>query len=266
MVSDRRLLIRTPLINVITRSLYASIKYFGRDFREIDSLLNTQNGPLQFANSCRDRIQDILVEELMQARPRFGLKVADEAVTIGADEDQFWVIDPLCGMQNFTHGVPAVAISVGLEFQGNIIAGATYDPLHDEMFYAEKGQGAFVNDRRLTLSQNTDLKNAIIGLSPFESSSDPKQYLVNLGRLKGRVKGLHISGCLALDCAYLAAGRYNALYVDSDDLCDVAAGNIILREAKAVQGGHQPENPLVSKGFWGNHMIIKQVLGLCTAS
>lgn len=255
MVSDRRLLIRTPLINVITRSLYAAVKHTLRDFSEADVLLNTQKGAVKFVEKSRDKIQDSLIEELMLARPRFGLKVAGEAISIGEDTEQFWVIQPLSGQKNFQQAFPFVALSVAVELKDRVLAGAIYDPLHDEMFYAEKGQGAFINDRRLALSPEKNLSQAIIALSPYEDSIDPKHTLMNLGHLKGKVAAFRSTGCLALDFCYVAAGRMHALHVDGGDYHDVAAALMIMAESHAAF--HRFESmSLPFAGIWSNQSLL----------
>lgn len=259
MVSDRRLLIRTPLINVITRSLYAAVKHTLRDFAETDALINTQKGAAKFVEKSRDKIQDHLVEELMMARPRFGLKIAGEAITIGEDTEQFWVIQPLAGQQNFQQAIPFAALSVAVELKDKVLAGAIYDPLHDEMFYAEKGQGAFVNDRRVALSPEKNLKQAIIAFSPFEDSLDPKQALLRMGSLKGKVAGFRSTGCLALDMCYTAAGRFHAVCVDGGDYHEAAAALMIMDEAGA-EFQRFDALPLTFAGIWSSKPMMQEIL------
>lgn len=234
MVSDRRLLIRTPLTNVITRSIYNSVRFLARDFHEIDLLLNTTNGPSDFAQRCFDRVQDVLITELMAARPRFGLKVAGEADTIGTDEEQFWVISPISGAGNFQQAHPHFAISVAAELKGEILASAVYDPINDEMFYAERKQGVYVNERKV---------------QPRHKAINETPVVMVTGNVSGEVVSLlleqadlRISGSPALDLCYAACGRADAVYVGDATSSEVAAGHFILQQAEATFCGNNLAN------------------------
>ncbi len=228
MVSDRRLLIRTPLVNVTTRSIYNAVRHLARDFNEIDLLLNGTNGPGDFAQRCYDRVQDILITELQAARPRFGLKVVDEADTIGSDDEQFWVIAPISGGQNFNHAHPHIALSAGVELKGEILASAVYDPLNDEMFYAERRQGVYVNERQIRPRKAPQTNRPLVMFA-----GNPETDHEDLAKLS-QVADIRITGCPALDLCYAASGRADAVYVGNVSSCETAAGHFILQQANAT--------------------------------
>ncbi|USO01643.1 MAG: hypothetical protein H6849_01150 [Alphaproteobacteria bacterium] len=243
MVSDRRLLIRTPLINVITRSIYNAVRHIARDFNEVDLLLNTTNGPGEFASRCYDRVQDLLVTELQSSRPRFGLKIINEADTIGTDDEQFWVIAPISGMKNFMNAHPHFALSVAVELKGQILASAVYDPINDEMFYAERRQGVYVNERRIQPRRNVTTAET---LALF--AGNPQHAHSVFGKLS-ETSDLRVSGAPALDLCYAAAGRAGVVWVENEHPYETAAGHFILQEAAAHFQGCDSEESYLSTHY-----------------
>jgi len=203
-----------------------------RDFGEVEQLQVSKKGPADFVSAADLRAERILRTELAKARPRFGFLLEEQGEVKGADEHNRWVIDPLDGTTNFLHGIPHFAISIAHERDGEVIAGVIYEPIRDEMFWAEKGSGAYLNDRRLRVSARDDLAVSLIATGlPFKGRPTHPRYLETLEAVMGRVAGIRRFGSAALDLAYVAAGRYEGFWEFALSRWDVAAGVLLVREA-----------------------------------
>jgi myo-inositol-1(or 4)-monophosphatase len=183
--------------------------------------------------SSADRAAEkVLMAELGKARPRYGFLVEEAGEIAGADSSNRWVIDPLDGTTNFLHGVPHFAISVGLERDGQPFAGVVYDPLRDEMFWAESGGGAFLNNRRLRVSARRQFADAVIATGmPFKGRASHPAYPAMLDAVWGASAGVRRFGCASLDLVYVAAGRFDGFFEFALSPWDIAAGIVLVREA-----------------------------------
>ena len=203
-----------------------------RDFGEVENLQVSIKGPSDFVSTADLQAERILKAELGQARPDYGFLMEESGTQSAGDGKRRWIVDPLDGTTNFLHGIPHFCISIALEAEGEIVAGVVYDPLRDEMFRAEKGAGAFVNDRRLRVSARRDLGESVIGTGiPFRGHGDHPRYLAMLAAVMERVAGVRRIGAAALDLAYVAAGRFDGFFEFGLSPWDMAAGVLMIREA-----------------------------------
>ncbi len=223
---------RSPLINVMVRAAQRAARGLKRDFGEIEQLQVSKKGPADFVSTADLRAERILREELVKARPEFGLLGEEGSLRESDSEGRRWIIDPLDGTTNFLHGLPHFAISIGLEHRDTLVAGVVYDPIKEEMFHAERGGGAFLNDRRLRVSGRTRLEEALLATGmPFKGKGDGEGFMRELDNLMTEVAGVRRWGVAALDLAYVAAGRFDGFWERGLKPWDVAAGVLLVREA-----------------------------------
>ena len=224
--------LRSALWTVMTGAAQKAARALKRDFGEIEQLQVSHKGPSDFVSAADIKAEKILRAELTKARPRFGFLLEEGGEVLGEDKHHRWIIDPIDGTTNFLHGIPHFAISIGLEMDGEIIAGLVFNPVTDEMYYAEKGKGAFLNDKRLRVSSRTSLTESVIATGiPFHGRPGHKPFLVQLERVIGEVAGVRRMGTASLDLAYVAAGRCDGFWEAGLQPWDIAAGIILVREA-----------------------------------
>lgn len=228
---------RSALYNVMERAARKAARGLVHDFGEVEHLQVSVKGPADFVSTADLQAERTLKQELSRARPDYGFLMEEGGATPG-DGRHRWIVDPLDGTTNFLHGIPHFAISIALEREAELVAGVIYDPLRDEMFYAEKGVGAFVNDRRLRVSARQSLSDAVISTGiPFRERGDHPYYLKLLGAVMGQTAGVRRMGSASLDFAYVAAGRYDGFFEMGLSPWDIAAGVVLVREA----GGYVSE-------------------------
>ena len=234
---------RSATINVMTRAADKAARRLKRDFGEVENLQVSRKGPADFVSAADLRAEQILRQELGHARPDYSFLMEESgsspAPVPGTGEVQRrWIVDPLDGTTNFLHGLPHFAISIALEENGEIIAGVVYDPIKEDMFWAEKGAGAYLNDRRIRVSGRSTLDAAVIATgAPFKGHGDAPQFLAELNAVMGATAGMRRWGTASLDLAYVAAGRFDAFWERQLSPWDTAAGIILVREA----GGYVTE-------------------------
>lgn len=236
---------RSPIFNVMERAVRKAGRSLIHDFGEVEHLQVSLKGPADFVSAADLQSERILKAELQRARPTYGFLLEEGGAEAGSDPDTRWIIDPLDGTTNFLHAIPHFCISVGLERAGEIVVGVIYHPIADELYYAEKGVGAFVNDRRLRVSARTHLADAVIGTGiPFRSRGDHPRYLRMLEAVMGSTAGVRRMGAAALDLAYVAAGRFDGFFEIGLSAWDIAAGLLLVREAGGfvteIEGGNDP--------------------------
>jgi myo-inositol-1(or 4)-monophosphatase len=226
------LAVRSPIINVMAAAALKAARGLIRDFGEVEQLQVSVKGPSDFVSNADLRAERTLKTELTKARPGYALLMEESGTTEGSDPHHRWIVDPLDGTTNFLHGIPHFAISIALERDGEIVAGVIYEPTRDEMFWAEKGAGAYLNDRRLRASARRQLGEALIGTGiPFRGRGDHPAYLATLARVMGATSGVRRMGVAALDLAYVAAGRLDGFWEFGLLPWDLAAGVLMVREA-----------------------------------
>ena len=203
-----------------------------RDFGEIENLQVSLKGPGDFVTASDKKVEKILIEELQKARPDYSI-ISEEAGHIKNDESFKWIIDPIDGTANFLHGIPHFATSVGLEKEGEIVCGIIYDPIKDEMFVAEKGNGSYLNNQRMRVSSRSKLEDSIIFTGgPKRGATDYDLSLEEYNKFSLALKApIRKMGSAALDMAYVAAGRCDGFWQRNLNYWDIAAGIILIREA-----------------------------------
>jgi myo-inositol-1(or 4)-monophosphatase len=203
-----------------------------RDFGEVAELQVSKKGPADFVSAADLKAEEVLVEELTKARPGYGFLAEERGVVEGTDKTHRWIIDPLDGTTNFLHGLPHFAITLALERDGVVVAGVTYNPVSNELFWAEKGKGAFLNDKRLRVAARTKLVESVLATGvPFAGKPGHGQFLKEIHQLSQRVAGIRRFGSAALDMAFVAAGRFDGYWERDLKPWDLAAGALIVLEA-----------------------------------
>ena len=226
------MIVKSANINVMMGAARKAARGLLRDFGEVEQLQVSQKGPGDFVSAADHRVEKTLRAELTKARPDYGLLLEETGWVEGKDPHNMWVVDPLDGTTNFLHSIPHFAISIGLVRNGEPIAGVIYQPLTDEMFWAEKGSGAFMNDRRLRVSARRKLDEAVIATGiPHQGRPEPKRFLGQLEKVMGATSGVRRFGAATLDLAYVAAGRCEGFWEIGLKPWDIAAGMILVREA-----------------------------------
>ena len=224
---------RSPLITVMTRAAIKASRGLKRDFGEVENLQVSRKGPADFVSTADLKADKTLREELGNARPEYGFLTEEGAAIKGTDEmGRRWIVDPLDGTTNFLHGLPHFAVSIALEERGELVAAVVYDPIKDEMFTAEKGAGAFLNDRRIRVSGRSSLNSALIGTgAPFLGHGDRPMFLKEVDAITASTAGIRRMGSAALDLAYVAAGRFDGFWERELSPWDIAAGVLLVRES-----------------------------------
>jgi len=225
------------LITVMTRAARKAAPRLRRDFGEVEQLQVSKKGPADFVSMADKRAEQTIVDELRNARPDWGLVVEEAGVIEGNPDKPRWIVDPLDGTTNFLHGVPHFAISIAVEDKTpagkrEITHGLVYQPLTDESFWAEKGRGAWLQDRRLRVSARRDLAEALIGTGiPHFGRGNVASWSRIFGAIAPEVCGIRRLGSAALDLAWVAAGRFDGFWEDDLDIWDSAAGVLLVKEA-----------------------------------
>ncbi|MDR1333722.1 MAG: inositol monophosphatase [Holosporaceae bacterium] len=218
---------QSSVITVMTKAVIKASKGLLRDFAELEHLQVSVKNNTDFVTSADLKADKILKEELLRARPSYSFLSEESEEIVGEDSTCTWIVDPLDGTINYMHGFPHWAISVALEKNGEIVAAVTYDPIKNEMFWAEKGCGAYLNEKKIRVSGRRSIHEALIAFG----STDVEMPLRN-NMLSGKVRR---TGSTTLNMAYLAAGRFDILYLGSDsNKWDVAAGMLLIREAGGI--------------------------------
>ena len=219
-------------LNLMIKAARAAGRSLSKDFREVENLQVSLKGAGDFVSKADISAEEIIREQLTQARPTYGWVGEESDAVAGEDPTRRWIVDPLDGTTNFLHGMPHWAVSIALEHKGEIVAGVVYDPTKDEMFFAEKGQGAWMNETRLRVSGRRRLIECVFATGlPFGGRADLPETLQDLARILPTCAGVRRWGAAALDLAYVAAGRYDGFWERRLHSWDMAAGLVIVREA-----------------------------------
>ena len=210
----------SPNLNIMIKASQKASKALIRDFGEIEKLQVSVKGPSNFVTNADIKAEKIIIEELMKAKKNYSIISEEDGSKINSDSENVWIIDPIDGTSNFLHGIPHFAISIALKSNNEIISGLIYDPIKDEMFYAEKNSGAFFNNQRIKVSKKKEIEDCL-----FATGGKEKVIPDFITRK---------TGSAALDMAYVAAGRYDGYFQNNLNLWDVAAGIIIIKEAGGI--------------------------------
>ena len=210
----------SPNLNIMIKASQKASKALIRDFGEIEKLQVSVKGPANFVTNAYIKAEKIIIEELMKAKKNYSIISEEDGSKINSDSENVWIIDPIDGTSNFLHGIPHFAISIALKSNNEIISGLIYDPIKDEMFYAEKNSGAFFNNQRIKVSKKKEIEDCL-----FATGGKEKIISDFITRK---------TGSAALDMAYVAAGRFDGYFQNNLNLWDVAAGIIIIKEAGGI--------------------------------
>ena len=206
-------------LNIMIKASEKASKILIRDFGEIEKLQVSKKGPKDFVTNADIKAEKIIIEELKKARPNYSIISEENGIEKNKDKSNFWIIDPIDGTINFLHGIPHFAISIALQSKNEIVCGLIFDPIKDEMFYAEKNNGAFFNNQRIRVSKKNNIDECLFAVGKIKHETD-----ITCRR----------SGCAALDMAYVACGRYDGYFQRNLNLWDIAAGIIIIKEAGGI--------------------------------
>ncbi len=236
-------------LNLMIKAARLAGRSLVKDFREVENLQVSVKGAGDFVSRADIEAERIIREELRTARPNYGWLGEESGFEAGEDPTRRWIVDPLDGTTNFLHGLPHWAVSIALEHKGEVVAGVVYDPAKDEMFFAEKGQGAWMNQIRLRVSGRSKMIESIFATGlPFGGRADLPETLGDLARLLPTCAGVRRWGAAALDLAYVAAGRYDGFWERRLHAWDMAAGLVIAREAGALVEALEPEANILESG------------------
>jgi myo-inositol-1(or 4)-monophosphatase len=227
----------SALMNVMVAAARKAGRGLARDFGEVEQLQVSVKGPANFVSAADHKAEETLFRELGKARPGYGFLMEERGEVPGADKSHRWIVDPLDGTTNFLHGIPLFAISIGLERDGELIAGVVYNPAADELFMAEKGKGCFIMgrgplDRRLRIAARKTIADAVVSTGiPHRGRPDHPIFLREISAAMKEVAGIRRTGSAALDLAWTAAGRFDAYWERNIKPWDMAAGIVMVREA-----------------------------------
>ena len=224
--------LNSPQINLITRACMKASRSLIRDFGEIENLQVSSKGPGDFVTSADKRTEKIILEELQKAHPEYGIVTEETGVINKLNNKNRWIIDPIDGTMNFLNGIPQFAISIGYEEEGEIKCGVIFNPIMNEIFCAEKGNGAYLNNSRIRVSNKKKIKDALLVTGGPKVASKIKDKIfseyINVSK---NVSNVRKFGSAALDMAYVACGRFDGYWQRELNYWDIAAGIVILKEA-----------------------------------
>ena len=253
----------SALLNVMIAAARKAGRALKRDFGEVEKLQVSMKGPANFVSAADRRAEETLYAELAKARPGYGFLGEEGGVREGADKTHTWIVDPLDGTTNFLHGIPQFAISIGLEREGTMVAGVIYNPANEELFIAERGKGAFLNDQRIRVAARKRLADAVIACGlPHIGRGDIKRGQRETSAVQEKVAGLRRFGAAALDLAWVAAGRLDACWERDLQPWDMAAGLLMVREAGGYVSDCDGADEMLDKGHIaaGNETMQKELL------
>lgn len=222
----------SALVKVMVDAARKAGRALARDFGEVTELQVSKKGAADYVTAADLRAEQTLFEELARARPGYGFLGEERGFIAGTDKTHRWIVDPLDGTTNFLHAMPHFAINIALEREGTIVAGVTYNPAANDLYWAERGRGAFHNGRRLRVAARTRLEEAVLATGiPFLGHGQHAKFLKELHQIAQRVAGVRRFGSAALDMAWVAAGRFDGFWERDLGAWDLAAGTLLVTEA-----------------------------------
>ena len=256
-------MIHSALINVMVKAARRAGRNLKRDLGEIEHLQVSLKGPANFVSRADKKAEEMLYEDLSKARPGYGFIGEEGGTREGSDKSHTWIVDPLDGTTNFLHGIPQFAISIGLLREDTVIAGVIYNPANDELYIAERGKGAFLNDQRLRVAARRQLHECVIACGlPHIGRGDHQLFLREMTALQPRVAGLRRFGAASLDLAFVAAGRLDGYWERNLQPWDLAAGLLMIREAGGTVSGIQGNDDPLQTGHvvGGNEFVHGELI------
>src|SRR4029077_20845738 len=249
--------------NVMVKAARRAGRSLKRDLGEIEHLQVSLKGPANFVSLADKRAEEILYQDLAKARPGYGFIGEEGGMREGRDKSHSWIVDPLDGTTNFLHGIPQFAISIALSREGTVIAGVIYNPANEELYTAERGKGAYLNDQRLRVAGRRQLNECVIACGlPHIGRGDHELSRQEMTEIQNRVAGLRRFGAASLDMAFVAAGRLDGYWERNLQSWDMAAGQIMVREAGGILSGVAgDDDPLVTRNVvCGNEFVHAELV------
>ena len=259
----------SALINVMVKAARRAGRSLKHDLNEIEHLQVSLKGPANFVSLADKRAEEMLYTDLAKARPGYGFIGEEGGTREGEDKTHTWIVDPLDGTTNFLHGIPQFAISIGLSREGTVIAGVIYNPANDELYIAERGKGAFLNDQRLRVAGRRKLADCVIACGlPHSGRGDHAQFRAEMIDIQDKVAGLRRFGAASLDLAFVAAGRLDGYWERNLSPWDIAAGQIIVREAGGIVSGIEGHDNALTSGnvVCGNEFVHAELVKILKAA
>ncbi len=256
-------MLQSALMNVMIKAARRAGRSLKRDLGEIENLQVSLKGPANFVSLADKRAEEMLLTDLLKARPGYGFIGEEGGTRIGDDKTHTWIVDPLDGTTNFLHGIPQFAISIGLQREGVIIAGVIYNPANDELYTAERGKGAFLNDQRLRVAGRRQLGDCVVACGlPHIGRGDHNLSRLEMTEIQNKVAGLRRFGAASLDMAFVAAGRLDGYWERNLQPWDMAAGQILIREAGGTVSGIEGDDDPLKTGnlICGNEFIHAELV------
>jgi myo-inositol-1(or 4)-monophosphatase len=256
-------MLQSALLNVMIKAARRAGRSLKRDLGEIENLQVSLKGPANFVSLADRRAEEMLYEDLAKARPGYGFIGEEGGSRPGDDKTHTWIVDPLDGTTNFLHGIPQFAISIGLQREGTIIAGVIYNPANDELYTAERGKGAFLNDQRIRVAGRRKLNECVIACGlPHIGRGDHELSRAEMTEIQNRVAGLRRFGAASLDMAFVATGRLDGYWERNLQPWDMAAGQIIVREAGGIVSGMAGDDDPLLTGhvICGNEFVHAELV------
>ena len=253
----------SALLNVMIAAARKTARALKRDFGELEKLQVSLKGPANFVSAADRRAEETLFAELSKARPGYCFLGEEAGRREGADKSHTWIVDPLDGTTNFLHGIPQFAISIGLQREGTVIAGLIYNPANDDLYIAERGKGAFLNDQRLRVAGRRKLNECVIACGlPHIGRGDHELSRLEMSEIQNKVAGLRRFGAASLDMAFVAAGRLDGYWERNLQPWDMAAGQIIVREAGGTVSGIEGDDDPLKTGnvICGNEYVHAELV------
>ncbi|MEW6767249.1 MAG: inositol monophosphatase family protein [Pseudomonadota bacterium] len=253
----------SALINVMVKAARRAGRSLKRDLGEIENLQVSLKGPANFVSLADKRAEQMLYVDLTKARPGYGFIGEEGGTREGTDKSNIWIVDPLDGTTNFLHGIPQFAISIGLQREGVMIAGVIYNPANDELYIAEKGKGAFLNDQRIRVAGRKKLNECVIACGlPHIGRGDHELARREMMEMMPKVAGLRRFGAASLDLAFVAAGRLDGYWERNLKPWDIAAGLIMVREAGGLVSGIEGHDNALQTGdiVCGNEYVQAELV------
>ncbi len=260
----------SALMTIMVNAARKAGRSLARDFGEVEHLQVSVKGPSNFVTAADHRAESILYEELSRARHGYCFLMEERGLIDGPDKSHTWIVDPLDGTTNFLHGIPLFGISIALERDGELVAGLIYNPASGDLYTAERGKGAFLNDnRRLRVAARPDLETAVIVTGiPHRGKPDHERYLRELSRVMKEAAGIRRTGAASIDLAWVAQGRFDGYWERNIQAWDMAAGVVLVREAGGFVSGADGRQDMLKTGaiVCGNEAVHRALLKLIAAS
>src|ERR1700682_4951159 len=256
-------MLHSALINVMVKAARHAGRSLKRDLGEVENLQVSLKGPANFVTMADKRAEEMLCTDLSKARPGYGFIGEEGGTRVGDDKTHTWIVDPLDGTTNFLHGIPQFAISIGLAREGVIIAGLIYNPANDDLYIAERGKGAFLSDTRLRVAGRKQLNECVIGCGlPHIGRGSHELSRAEMSAIQPKVAGLRRFGAASLDMAFVAAGRLDGYWERNLSPWDMAAGQIMVREAGGTVSGMAGDDDPLKTGnvICGNEFVHAELV------